>query len=436
MTDQPPTLIGGRYKPDATMWSPPEGALYRATDTQLGRQVLVQVCEPEAAGPAVALVRQRHEISDAGGNVPVEVYEAGDHEGRNYVVFEDPGGVPAGAFFSEVGSADPIVILKAARQVALALQAVRDAGVTQWEMPPDSVFVDESGHGRLVLTVCAPGPEGRAPKGDAQALASLIGLLATGGADVDSEPGARTLPAPLDRIVGDLNAKAARGGSTAGSVASELGRVLDTASEATQQVRPPPAVAVPEAALPADDRMPAEAGSPWRSAAPLSDFRRRFLPLAGGAGAAIARLRLKREWALGGIALLLLLAVAGAVLLVTRQPQGTVQARSLAPAAKTVSVPDVVGKSPDDARAKLGDAGLNLALGAQEQSAAVPAGSVLAQDPAPGAMVAAGSLVTATISLGAPPTPIPAEVDGDSAPAPPANSPPRHGKDDKGRKKP
>jgi membrane peptidoglycan carboxypeptidase len=73
-----------------------------------------------------------------------------------------------------------------------------------------------------------------------------------------------------------------------------------------------------------------------------------------------------------------------------------------------VSVPDVAGKSPVDARQTLEAAGFQVKRGGTTNSD-VPAGAVAGTDPAAGTSVSAGSLITLSISSGpaqaAPPTP-------------------------------
>ena len=67
--------------------------------------------------------------------------------------------------------------------------------------------------------------------------------------------------------------------------------------------------------------------------------------------------------------------------------------------APTVSVPDVVGIDATDAEAMITAAGLTFTL-VEQASDTIPAGEVIAQDPAAGTMVAPGSDVTLTVSTG------------------------------------
>ncbi|MGQ9779106.1 MAG: Stk1 family PASTA domain-containing Ser/Thr kinase [Bacillota bacterium] len=67
---------------------------------------------------------------------------------------------------------------------------------------------------------------------------------------------------------------------------------------------------------------------------------------------------------------------------------------------ETVPVPDLVGKTPEEARTALEDQGLLYIEGAKQRSLTVAEGLVAAQNPAPGTKVAKGSTVEVNISLG------------------------------------
>jgi beta-lactam-binding protein with PASTA domain len=74
--------------------------------------------------------------------------------------------------------------------------------------------------------------------------------------------------------------------------------------------------------------------------------------------------------------------------------------------ASGVTVPDLKGKTLDDARTLVGGAGLNLAAGPYINDA-TPRDMVAVQEPAPGTLLHAGQLVTVSLSLG--PQPVKAE---------------------------
>lgn len=76
----------------------------------------------------------------------------------------------------------------------------------------------------------------------------------------------------------------------------------------------------------------------------------------------------------------------------------------------SVTVPDVVNKTQEQAKGALADEGLNVAV-QQEYNAIVAAGSVVSQDPASGESTSKGSTITLVVSQG--PEQLRLELDGD-----------------------
>lgn len=71
---------------------------------------------------------------------------------------------------------------------------------------------------------------------------------------------------------------------------------------------------------------------------------------------------------------------------------------------RTVEVPNVVGKSKDDAVIELEDKGLRMYIRSRIQNSSIPVDAVVDQYPAPGTTVKSGQLVRVSLSG----TPIPA----------------------------
>jgi len=71
------------------------------------------------------------------------------------------------------------------------------------------------------------------------------------------------------------------------------------------------------------------------------------------------------------------------------------------------TVPQVAGRSVDEARALLTDDGFTVRVAKGVYSLKVPAGSVIKVDPVPGTTLSRGSVVTIVPSLGAQPIPVP-----------------------------
>ena len=69
-----------------------------------------------------------------------------------------------------------------------------------------------------------------------------------------------------------------------------------------------------------------------------------------------------------------------------------------------IKVPDVIGESEAQAKADLGNAGFQVVVIEQEDGS-VDAGTVLAQSPEGGTLLAAGKTVTITVATEPPPPP-------------------------------
>ncbi len=74
---------------------------------------------------------------------------------------------------------------------------------------------------------------------------------------------------------------------------------------------------------------------------------------------------------------------------------------------QSVPVPDVVGRAQSDAQATIAGAGFSMGTVGQAYSATVPAGSVISQDPAAGAVMLPGTAVNLVVSQGPQPVAVP-----------------------------
>jgi len=93
-------------------------------------------------------------------------------------------------------------------------------------------------------------------------------------------------------------------------------------------------------------------------------------------------------------------------------------------------VPNLLGKSLDDARSMVSTAGLKIGAPTPAYNATYGAGQIAEQQPAPGAQIEVGSYITVSLSLG--PEPV---VEQPAPNPPPANPPPKGKPEDKGKHK-
>jgi serine/threonine-protein kinase len=86
-------------------------------------------------------------------------------------------------------------------------------------------------------------------------------------------------------------------------------------------------------------------------------------------------------------------------------PQRSVVQLSISAQATTVQVPNVVGKSKNQAESELSAAGLSFTYGSDQFDPSIPAGSIKAQNPSGGITVDKDTTVTLTLSKGPEPAP-------------------------------
>lgn len=97
--------------------------------------------------------------------------------------------------------------------------------------------------------------------------------------------------------------------------------------------------------------------------------------------------------------------------------QNTLVTLTVSKGAKPIVVPNVTGSTVDDARRKLGAAGLSLTVGQSAESDTVPPDVIMSQDPDPGATAAPKSTVTVVLSTGPVAVTVPDVVGMDAATA-------------------
>jgi hypothetical protein len=129
------------------------GTVYLARDPQLGRLVAVKV--PRFDLPGEAQARQRF-LREARAAAAVRhphvcpIYDAGEHDGRPYVVMAFVEGPSLADRLRCLGRyEDRRLAVTQARQVAEALQAVHDHGIVHRDLKPGNVLLDAGGRALL-----------------------------------------------------------------------------------------------------------------------------------------------------------------------------------------------------------------------------------------------------------------------------------------------
>ena len=146
MTVPAGTLIG-RYKIGPLVGAGGMGEVYRARDTQLGRDVALKVLPDTYAADAEALERFEAEArATAALNHPgiVSVYDVGVQDRRPYLVTELLQGVTLRTRMGS-GPLDFATASRFAREIAVALADAHAKGIVHRDIKPENLFVTSAG---------------------------------------------------------------------------------------------------------------------------------------------------------------------------------------------------------------------------------------------------------------------------------------------------
>jgi serine/threonine-protein kinase len=436
--------------------------LWDAVDRQLERPVIIQIMSEEGARDpeASSTFLKCQQIASSIHHSSVQgVYDAGVWEDRPFSVMQKCDGVPASDLYRPGNPPDLPIVLAAARQVAEGLQACRDAGIRDWQLSPDLVLVDAGGNAHFPIIEGPPlqdnaagGPDDIAP------LNELLRLMLTGRPDADRAVLQRSLvSAGVIALVERLHDLQHDPDATASDVAGELAAIEAAAMQPTQAYNPE-VLAVEgangrpgaHATAPAARLDPSEAptlaaplmqtGMPYNSAVEISptapqDTSHKVVAgepaLAGRAyvssvvekSAPTRTLRRPLTSLLPLLGLLLLVVLAFVLVRLVGdansaggQPSASASVE-VSPTPATITAPNVLGKSLDDAAIEVKSAGLELFQTDAVYNDAYAADKVASQVPAPGELLQAGSYITVSLSLG------PQSVANTPAPNPPADNP-------------
>ena len=414
MSLRPGTTIAGRYELGERLGSGGMATVYLAEDRTLDRQVAVKVLDERYASDPSFVERFRREASAAAGlshpNI-VAVYDRGEAEGTYYIVMEYIDGPDLKEVIRERAPLPAEEAVGYARQILAALEAAHRRGIVHRDIKPQNVMVGDDGRlkvtdfgiaravaetgmteaGSVIGTAQYLSPEQAkgddvTPSSDCYAAGIVLYEMLTGRVPFDGERPVtvamkqiheppvpprtfeRSIPAALEEVVlVSLAKRPAERFASAEEMRAALAAAVDGQATGATAVIPPPVTERTQVM-----RQPTEA---TRVVAPPPaedppDGRRRW-PI----------------W-VAAIAILVLAGVAAAFLLNGGGGGGA-----------TVTVPDVRGQQIGDAVRELQDAGLATARKDVEGSGQEP-GTVVDQDPGPGAEVDEGTTVTLQVAAG------------------------------------
>ncbi len=150
------TLVGmqlsGRYRLDAQIGAGGMSTVYRAFDVNLERQVAIKLLHREMSGDSDQLERFRREaraVAQLSHPHIVGVIDAGEDEGRPYIVFEFVEGETLKQRINELGRLPVDESIAYAIEIARALGCAHGHGIVHRDVKPQNVLIDEEGSAKV-----------------------------------------------------------------------------------------------------------------------------------------------------------------------------------------------------------------------------------------------------------------------------------------------
>src|SRR6188508_612068 len=146
------TLLSGRYRLDAQVGAGGMSTVYRAFDSTLERRVAIKLMHRDIAADSDQLERFRREaraVAQLSHPHIVGVIDAGEEDGRPYIVFEYVEGETLKDRIRRLGRLPVDEAIAYAIEIARALSAAHARGIVHRDVKPQNVLVDEEGSAKV-----------------------------------------------------------------------------------------------------------------------------------------------------------------------------------------------------------------------------------------------------------------------------------------------
>jgi serine/threonine protein kinase len=146
------TTLNGRYRLEARIGSGGMSTVYRALDETLQRQVAIKLMNREIASDSDQLERFRREaraVAQLSHPHVVGVIDAGEDEGRPYIVFEYVEGETLKDRIRRLGRLPIGEAVAYAIEIARALGAAHARHIVHRDVKPQNVLIDEEGSAKV-----------------------------------------------------------------------------------------------------------------------------------------------------------------------------------------------------------------------------------------------------------------------------------------------
>jgi eukaryotic-like serine/threonine-protein kinase len=146
------TILNGRYRLEARIGSGGMSTVYRASDETLQRQVAIKLMNREVSTDSDQLERFRREaraVAQLSHPHIVGVIDAGEDEGRPYIVFEYIEGETLKERIRRTGRLPVAEAVAYAIEIARALGAAHARHIVHRDVKPQNVLLDEEGSAKV-----------------------------------------------------------------------------------------------------------------------------------------------------------------------------------------------------------------------------------------------------------------------------------------------